>query len=209
VQSILWDDCADEAPLGCGWGSGPRCRRCDVGAVIDFEVLFANTSVAPTGASQVFDFELVVRADDNVEVERIPVRLMVPDAVSHEFDATPDAAFYRNAYDTTTRCNMPDERPRWGDLVWEGTTPADTSIEFQIRTAPTLGALSTAVPAIVEIPTDTTSDTLNLTEELIADGQVYGLPYIQITALLRPSSSPPTTPTLEGWSFEFVCEAAE
>ncbi len=59
------------------------------------------------------------------------------------------------------------------------------------------------------IPTDTTSRTLNLTQELIADGQLYGLPYIQITAMLNPTNSPARSPTLEGWSFEFVCEAAE
>ena len=209
VLNVRWEDCADEAPLGCGWGSGPRCRRCDVGAVIDFEVLFANRSVAPTSTSQVFDFELVVRADSGVEVERIPARVMVPDALAHEFDDAPQAAFYRNAYDSTARCNTPPERPRWGDLRWDGATPEGTSIEFQIRTAPTLGELATVVPAIVEIPTDTDSHTLNLTEELIADGLTYGLPYIQITAVLHPSNSPPSTPTLEGWSFEFVCEAAE
>lgn len=209
VLSIRWDDCADEAPLGCGWGSGTRCRRCDVGAIIDFQVLFMNTSVPPTATSQVFDFELVVRADDDVEVERVPVRVMVPDLASHEFDSTPQAAFYRNAYDSTARCNTPPERPKWGDLQWDGTVPNGTSIEFQIRTAPTLDELATAVPAIVEVPTDTASDTFNLTEEMIADGQLYGLPYIQITAVLRPSSAPPATPALEGWSFEFVCEAAE
>ena len=209
VLSVRWDDCADEAPLGCGWGSGNRCRRCDVGAIVDFEVLFMNSSVPPTTMSQVFDFELVVRADNDVEIERIPVRLMIPDAASHEFDATPESAFYRNSYDTTARCNTPPERPKWGDLVWDGTVPSGTSIEFQIRTAPTLAALPAAVPAIVEIPADTTSDTLNLTDELIADGQPWGLPYIQITALLEPSTSPPATPTLEGWSFEFFCEAAE
>lgn len=209
VLSVRWDDCADETVLGCGWGSGRRCRRCDIGAVIDFEVIFANTSVPPTATSQVFDFELVVRADNDVEVERIPVRVMVPDSASHEFDATPLSAFYRNAYDTTTRCNTPPEHPKWGDFQWDGATPDGTSIEFQIRTAATLGDLATAVPAIVEIPTDTVSDTFNLTEEMIADGQPYGLPYIQITAVLNPSSSPPATPTLEGWSFEFICEAAE
>ncbi len=209
ILTIRWDDCADEAPLGCERGSDQLCRNCDVGAVIDFAVLFMNSSVPPMTTSQVFDFELVVRADDDVEVERIPVRVMVPDGPAHEFDALPEAAFYRNAYDTTTRCNSPSDRPKWGELRWDGDTPEGTSIEFQIRTSPTLADLATAVPAIVEIPTDTDSDTFNLTDELIADGQVYGFPYLQITAVLNPSSSPPATPTLEGWSFEFICEAAE
>jgi hypothetical protein len=90
-----------------------------------------------------------------------------------------------------------------------GTTPPGTTIEFQIRTAGTTAELPTAIPAFVVIPTDTNSRTFNLTEELIADGQSWGLPYIQITAVLNPTSSPPQTPSLEGWSFEFVCEAAE
>jgi len=209
ILSVRSEDCADETPLRCDGVSSQQCLGCDVGAVIDFEVLFMNSSVPPTTASQVFDFELVVRADDDVEVERIPVRVMVPDAAAHEFDAAPESAFYRNAYDTTTRCNTPSDRPKWGDLRWDGGTPDGTSIEFQIRTAPTLADLPTAVPAIVEIPTDTTSDTFNITEELIADGQLYGFPYLQITAILNPSNSPPATPSLEGWSFEFVCEAAE
>ena len=209
ISAIRWRDCAQGEPLECGWGYQERCRRCDIGAVLDYEVVFANTTVAPTTTSQVFEFELLVRADDAVEVERIPVRAMVPDDLAHQFDDTPASAFYRNAYDTTARCNTPPERPKWGDLTWRGDTPPGTSIEFQIRTAPTLGDLATVVPAVVVIPTDTTSRTLNITDELIADGRPWGLPYIQITAVLNPSNSPPATPTLEGWSFEFVCEAAE
>ena len=177
--------------------------------MVDFEVVLANTSVVPTTASQVFDFELLVRADDAVEVERIPVRVMVPDDASHEFDEAPESAFYRNVYDSTARCITPPERPKWGDLEWEGSVPDGTSIEFQIRTSPTLSGLPSAIPAIIEIPTDTTDQVLNLTDELIAVGQPWGLPYIQITAVMNASNSPPTTPILEGWTFEFVCEAAE
>jgi hypothetical protein len=172
-------------------------------------VVFANTSLQPEVTSQRFDFEVVAWADDAVEVERIPVRVMVPDAAAHEFDDFPGSNFYRNVYDTTARCVTPPEHPKWGDLTWTGSTPGGSTIEFQIRTAPTVAELLTAIPAVVVIPTDTTSDTLNLTQELIADGQPYGLPYIQITAVLNPSNSPPMSPTLEGWSFEFVCEAAE
>ena len=180
-----------------------------MGASLEYEVVFANTSVPATGASQVFDFEVVAWADRTIEVERIPVRVMVPDAAAHEFDDTPQSSFYRNVYDSTARCITPPEHPKWGDLTWEGSTPGDTSIEFQIRTANTTAELLLAVPAVVIIPTDTSAKTLNLTQELIDDGQPYGLPYIQITAILNPTNAPPETPTLEGWSFEFVCEAAE
>ena len=192
------------------WRLGQHLHTgCDVGAVLEYEVVFTNTSVSPDVDSQVFDFEVVAWADDTVEVERIPVRVMVPDAAAHQFDDVPGSNFYRNVYDTTLRCIAPHEAPKWGDLIWEGSTPNGTSIEFQIRTANTVADLLVAIPAVVTIPTDTTSHTLNLTEELIADGQPYGLPYIQITALLNPTNTPPVSPTLEGWTFEFVCEAAE
>jgi hypothetical protein len=209
VAQIRHDDCAQGEPLNCGSGLGNECRRCDVGAFLEYEVVLRNATVSPTAVSQVFDFELVVRADDAVEVERIPVRVMVPDAAAHEFNDLPAANFYRNVYDSTARCITPPEHPKWGDLIWSGSTPGGSTIEFQIRTANAAADLQTAIPAVVVIPTDTTSNTLNLTDELIADGQPWGLPYIQITAILNPSNSPPASPTLEGWSFEFFCEAAE
>jgi hypothetical protein len=209
VSLIRQHDCAEGDILECENGSGDTCTGCDVGASLEYEVVFANASVPPTGASQVFDFEVVAWADGTIEVERIPVRVMVPDAAAHEFDDAPQSSFYRNVYDSTARCITPPEHPKWGDLTWEGSTPGDTSIEFQIRTANTTAELLLAVPAVVIIPTDTPAKTLNLTQELIADGQPYGLPYIQITAILNPTNAPPATPTLEGWSFEFVCEAAE
>ena len=120
--------------------------RCDLGAFLEYEVIFANRTVSPTGASQVFDFEIVVWADDVVEVERIPVRVMVPDAAAHEFDDTPASTFYRNVYDSTDALHRAGA-PKWGDLTWEGTTPGASSIEFQIRTAPSLEDLLTAIPA--------------------------------------------------------------
>jgi hypothetical protein len=209
VALVRYQDCAQGEPLRCSSGSGNTCTRCDVGAFLEYEVIFSNTSVSPDLTSQVFDFELVARADSAVEVERIPVRVMIPDAAAHEFDDVPGSSFYRNVYDSTARCNTPPEHPKWGDLTWTGSTPGATTIEFQIRTANTAAELLTAIPVVVVIPTDTTSRTLNLTQELIAGGQTYGLPYIQITALLNPTNSPPLSPTLEGWSFEFVCEAAE
>ncbi|NNK07132.1 MAG: hypothetical protein HKP50_07485 [Myxococcales bacterium] len=144
-----------------------------------------------------------------MEVERIPVRVMVPDSAAHVFDDTPASAFYRNAYDATERCITPPEFPKWGDLTWEGSTPSGTSIELQVRTAPVPEELPTATPVILPISGGASSGTFDIREELIAAGQVVGLPYIQITALLNPSDSPPATPTLDGWTFEFVCEAAQ
>ncbi len=209
VLQIRNDDCAEGEPLECASGSANACQDCDLGAELDYAIVFSNTSVSPTGASQVFDFELVVTVDDAFEVERIPVRVMVPDSASHVFESSPGSNFYRNTYDSTGRCTTPPERPKWDDLTWTGSTPGDSTIEFQIRTSPTSADLAAAVPAVILIPTDTASTTFNIREELIADSLPWGLPYLQITALLNPSSAPAATPTLEGWSFEFFCEPAE
>lgn len=209
VVRIRHHDCGQSAPLGCAFGTSNSCRRCDLDAVLEYEVLLANTTVPPNGASQVFDFELLVQAEGSIEVERIPVRVMVPDSAAHEFDELPGANFYRNVYESTLRCNTPPERPTWGNLTWSGSTPTGSSIEFQIRTAETEAGLASAIPAIVIIPDDTSSNTFNIRDELLADGIPSGLLYLQVTATLNPSNSPPTTPVLEGWSFEFFCEAAE
>jgi hypothetical protein len=69
--------------------------------------------------------------------------------------------------------------------------------------------LATAPPAIVTVDGGTTDNFFDITQALIANGQPWGLPYLQITALLNPSISPPATPVLTGWSFEFFCEAAQ
>jgi hypothetical protein len=211
VTRLRWSYCAtdDDDVFQCGSSSGSSCLDCEIDAAVDFAVLLANDIVPPESASQVFDFEVVVRLDDRIEIERVPVRVMVPTVDQHEFETGSGPSYYENSYDTTARCISPPERPKWDDLSWSGTTPAGTAIEFQIRTAPSEAELDLAPPVIIEVPTDTEESTFNIREELIADGQTYGLPYLKITAVLKPSISPPATPTLEGWSFEFFCEAAE
>ncbi len=209
VVRVGWNDCAFGETLDCADAAGNTCFDCSVGAALVYDVLLVNRTVPPMSTAQIFDFELRVTADDSIEVERIPVRVMVPDESSHSFDDLPATAFYRNSYDTTARCITPPERPKWGNLTWEGLTPEGTSIEFQIRTANTAEELPLAIPAIVTVTPETEGNAFDLTAELIADGLPYGLPYLQITAILNPSSDPPATPELTGWTFQFFCEAAE
>ena len=114
-----------------------QCLACEPGADVDYELLLRNNTVAPTSNSQVFDFEIVVTLDGTIEIDRIPVRILVPDAPSHEFDAAPGTNFYLNNYDAFDRCNAPVERPTWNTISWEGSTPGDTTIDFQIRAANT------------------------------------------------------------------------
>jgi hypothetical protein len=186
-----------------------QCPDCEPGADIEFQLLLLNNSVAPTSTSQVFDFEIVVWADDTVEVERIPVRVMVPDDVAHEFDDAPGANFYRNSYDSLARCNVPPERPDWGYLSWTGSTPGDSTIEFQIRAANTAAELDAAIPAVVVIPSGTEDGILDIGQELINADIPNGLLFLRVTAMLNTSPDLRDTPELAGWEFEFVCFAAE
>jgi len=210
VTDLRASDCAEGQPRTCEAADGPRCPACDPGAPLEYELVLRNDFVMPDPAdSQVFDFELVVYFEGDLELLRIPVRVMVPNAPAHEFDAMPGTSFYRNTYDSLDRCDAPAERPSWGTLTWSGSTPSDSTIEFQIRTAETEEELDMAVPAVVVIPTDTTSSMIDVRQELIADGIRNGLLFIRVTALLNPSTDFLATPSLEGWELEFTCFAAD
>ncbi len=211
VRALSPQDCAEGEPFECG-APDPmtdQCPDCEPGADIEFQLLLLNNSVAPTSTSQVFDFEIVVWADDTVEVERIPVRVMVPDDVAHELDDAPGANFYRNSYDSLARCNVPPERPDWGYLSWTGSTPGDSTIEFQIRAANTAAELDAAIPAVVVIPSGTEDGILDIGQELINADIPNGLLFLRVTAMLNTSPDLRDTPELAGWEFEFVCFAAE
>lgn len=186
-----------------------QCTECLAGTLLGYELRLLNDFIADTDTPQVFDFELVVDVDDKRELERIPVRVLVPDSASHEFDATPEMNFYRNTYDPLDRCNIPPERPSWGNLVWTGSTPGDSTIEFQIRTADTEAELDTVTPASIIVPTDTSEDTIDIGSELIAAGLSDGLLYLRVTAMLNPSPDFLSTPELTGWTLEFSCFPAD
>ncbi len=209
VDSLGPQDCAEGETLNCNAPMMDRCLACEKGADIEFELRLLNDSVAQTATSQVFDFEVILWVDDTVELERIPVRVLVPDDATFEFDDAPGANFYQNSYDSLDRCVTPPERPDWGDLTWTGSTPGDSTIEFQIRSANTAAELDTVTPASVIIPTDTMDTTLDVGQELINDGIPNGLPFLRVTAVLNPTSDLADTPELEGWQLEFVCFPAD
>ncbi len=209
VESLGPQDCAVAETLDCNAPMMDRCLACEKGADIEFELRLLNNSVAQTATAQVFDFEVILWVDGTVELERIPVRVLVPDDATVDFDGTPGANFYENSYDSLDRCVTPPERPDWGDLTWTGSTPGDSSIEFQFRSANTAAELDTATPAVVVIPADTTETTLDIGQELIADGIPNGLPFLRVTAVLNPTSDLAATPELSGWELEFVCFPAD
>jgi hypothetical protein len=100
---------------------------------------------------------------------------------------------------------MPPERPDWGTLTWSGSTPSDSTVEFEIYTANTLAELNTVIPVSIAYPTDTTAQTYDIGQELINAGQENWMPFLRVRAKLNASSDSLSTPTFEGWSMQFHC----
>ena len=212
VVSLSPTDCAVGQMPECGAaGAGPdaECLACEPGADISYDLVLANTTVAPLPTGQFFDLEVVVTLDGVVELERIPVRILVPDQASHEFDSAPAANFYFNSYNSLDRCDTPPERPDWDTLTWTGSASGGSSIEFQIRTANTEPELDLAVPVTITVPVDTTDTVFDLRQMLIDNGMLNGLPFLRVTAVLNPSPDFLSTPQLSGWQVEFSCFAAD
>jgi hypothetical protein len=155
--------------------------------------------VTQTAAPQVFDFEMVGYAGA-AEIGRIPVRVMVPEA-----GGSYGSGYYQNTYDSDVVCEMPPERPDWGDLTWIGSTPSDSTVEFELYTANTLAELDTVIPVSITYPTDTTAQTYDVGAELLNAGQENWMPFLRVRAKLNASSDSLSTPTFQGWSMEFNC----
>ena len=100
---------------------------------------------------------------------------------------------------------MPPERPDWGNLVWAGSTPSDSTVEFEFMTANTLAELDTMIPVSIVYPTDTTAQTYDIGETLIAGGEPNFMPFLRVRAKVNASSDSSSTPTFEGWSMQFNC----
>jgi hypothetical protein len=176
------------------------CQGCLADSQIAFSFRLGNDFVTPTASPQVFDFEMIALADGTAELTRIPVRVMVPEAGSAY-----GAGFYENTYDSDVVCEMPPERPDWGTLEWIGSTPSDSSITFEFFTGNTVAELSSQIPVSLTYPTDTSAQTYDIGNELVAGGKVNKLPYLRIRARLQASTDTLSTPIFQGWSTQFDC----
>jgi hypothetical protein len=203
VTAVTATSCPTVGLNNCLGGEGtPICQGCLQDTQIEFSFRMGNDTVAPTVAPQVFDFDMVARADSSVELARIPVRVMVP-----ELGTSYGVGFYENTYDADVVCEMPPERPDWGTLTWTGSTPSDSEVVFEFFTADTLAELDTVIPVSVTYadPTDTAPKTYNVGDELVAGGEVNFRPYLRVRARLEGSSDGSATPVFAGWSTEFNC----
>jgi hypothetical protein len=201
VTSITATSCPTTGLKNCLGGAGTSmCQGCLADSQIAFSFRLGNDFVTPTASPQVFDFEMIALADGTAELTRIPVRVMVPEAGSAY-----GAGFYENTYDSDVVCEMPPERPDWGTLEWIGSTPSDSSITFEFFTGNTVAELSSQIPVSLTYPTDTSAQTYDIGNELVAGGKVNKLPYLRIRARLQASTDTLSTPIFQGWSTQFDC----
>ncbi|MGB8221011.1 MAG: hypothetical protein WCF10_00420 [Polyangiales bacterium] len=201
VTAVTATACPTAGLNNCLGGTGTSmCTGCLADTQIAFSFRLGNNFVNPTASAQVFDFEMIALADGTAELTRIPVRVMVPEAGSAY-----GAGFYENTYDSDVVCQMPPDRPDWGTLEWIGSTPSDSSITFEFFTGNTVAELSSQIPVSLTYPTDTSAQTYDIGNELIAGGKVNYLPYLRIRARLQASTDTLSTPIFQGWSTQFDC----
>jgi hypothetical protein len=211
VTNITASSCPTNGLNNCLGGTGtPVCNDCLQGAEVSFQFRLGNNIVAqdPT-TPQVFDFEMVGYAGA-AEIGRIPIRVLVPEAG----DGSYGSGYYQNTYDSDVVCEMPPERPDWGTLTWIGSTPSDSSVEFELYTANTLAELDTVIPvsftysAAVGSPLPNcwySTQSYDVGCLLIEGGKENWMPFLRVRAKLNASSDSLSTPAFTGWSMQFEC----
>ena len=198
VKNVTSSSCPTTGINNCLGGVGTStCNDCLQGAEVAFQFRLGNTSVTETATAQIFDFDMVGFAGA-AEIGRIPIRVMVPEA-----GGSYGSGFYQNTYDSDFVCEMPAERPDWGTLTWTGSTPSDSTLEFEIYTANTIAELDSVIPVSIVYPTDTSAQAYDVGDELISAGHTNYMPFLRVRAKLNASSDSLSTPTFAGWSMQF------
>ncbi len=201
VKLIEASTCPTSGFPNCLGGQGTdTCLGCLANAGVGFQFRIGNDFVPPTALPQIFEFDLVAIGDGSIELDRIPVRIMVPgDGSSY------GNGFYENSYAADYVCEMPPDRPDWGNLTWVGSTPSDSTVEFEVFSGNSLEELETQIPISIVYPTDTTSQVYDIGDLLVDNGIPNYMPYLRVKAKLSASSDTYFTPIFEGWWTEFNC----
>ncbi|MEI7993044.1 MAG: putative metal-binding motif-containing protein, partial [Actinomycetota bacterium] len=109
-------------------------------------------------------------------------------------------------------CATGGDAPLWGQFNYTSVVPPGTSINFDVRTADTLGALATApVVSLRSAPSGTATlpTSVDLTSQLRAANPLARLQrrrYLQLTATLSPSGDGSVAPTLGSTEVQHICE---
>jgi hypothetical protein len=200
VSAIQAQTCPTVGIKNCTGQTSDMCLGCLADANLQFRFRVGNDFVPSTATAQVFDFDMVVLVDGTTEIDRYPVRVMVPPTGGLFGDG-----FYQNTYDSDFVCEMPPERPDWGTLTWIGSTPSDSTVTFEFFTADDVAGLDSMIPVPLTYPTDTTAQSYDIGRELISGGEVNYRPYLRVRAQLNASSDQLSTPVFQGWSMDFNC----
>jgi len=201
VTLIEASTCPTSGALNCLGGQGTNtCLDCLANAGVGFQFRIGNNFIPPQDLPQLFEFDLVAIGDGSIELDRIPVRIMVPGNGSSYGNG-----FYENDYDSDIVCEIPPERPDWGNLSWVGSTPSDSTVEFEIFTGNTLEEMDSMIPVSITYPTDTTSQVYDIGDLLIANGHENYMPFLRVKAKLNASTDTYFTPIFDGWWTEFNC----
>jgi hypothetical protein len=206
VSAIEAKKCQTSGITTCTGQTATMCLGCVADAKLEFRFRVGNDFVPSTAVAQIFEFDMVVLVDGTIEIDRYPVRVMVP-PTGGGFGS----GFYENSYDSDIVCEIPPERPNWGTLTWTGSTPSDSAVEFEFFTANTLAELDGQIPASVIYSGDPVVQSHDITvgDALLAAGMENYMPYLRVRAKLDGSSDGLSTPTFVGWSMEFHCEPIE
>ncbi len=201
VSNIEAKKCPTNGTKNCTGGQGTgMCLGCLADANLQFRFRVGNDFVPSTATAQIFEFYMVVMVDGTTEIDRYPVRVMVPPSGS-DFGT----GYYRNTYDSDVVCEMPPERPDWGDLTWIGSTPSDSTVTFEFYTADDLASLDSMIPVSLTYPTETTAQTYDVGDVLLSGGETNFKPYLRVRAQLDASTDQASTPVFQGWTMEFNC----
>jgi fibro-slime domain-containing protein len=108
---------------------------------------------------------------------------------------------YSREYDGTVCGDGEEIRPDWGELTWQAEIPADTRIDFELRTADTESGLDSATPVTVQAPPSTPP--VDVASVLAAAGRENSQPYLRLTAVMHSDGS--ATPVLRRYGLDFEC----
>ena len=119
--------------------------------------------------------------------------------------AFPPSGAYSRTFDSAERCNPLTSLPFWEQLAWEASTPSDTRIQFQVRTAAVESDLDSATPTSVDVPIEPDDGSVDLDSLLTGAGLSQSQRFLRLTAVLFPSTDGTLAPTLETFEVRYNC----
>ncbi|MBN8610622.1 MAG: hypothetical protein J0L92_08565 [Deltaproteobacteria bacterium] len=124
---------------------------------------------------------------------------------------------YTRLYDTTRTedaatpsviCDPLTENPIYQEFGWDATVPEGTSITFEFRGGRTAAEAATAAPVLFNVTPTTLPPIPSVSAMFVMAGRdaaISQAPFMEVRAILNSSADRRLTPTLRGFSLEFIC----